>query len=30
VTDGALELVAILAGLAGAAIIVGYFLGLWK
>jgi hypothetical protein len=30
VSDVALEVLAILSGLAGAAIIVGYFLGLWK
>jgi hypothetical protein len=29
-SDGALELLAVIAGLVGAAIVVGYFLGLWK
>jgi hypothetical protein len=30
VSDGALEVVAIVSGLVAAAIVVGYFLGLWK
>ena len=29
-SDGALELLAVVSGLAGAAIVLGYFLGLWK
>jgi hypothetical protein len=29
-SDGALELVAIVSGVVGAAIVLGYFLGLWK
>jgi hypothetical protein len=29
-TNGALELLATLSGLVGAAIVLGYFLGLWK
>jgi hypothetical protein len=29
-SDGALEVVAIVSGLVGAAIVVGFFLGLWK
>jgi hypothetical protein len=29
-SDGALEVVAIVAGLVGAAIVLGFFLGLWK
>jgi hypothetical protein len=29
-SDGALELLAVVSGLVGAAIVVGYFLGLWK
>jgi hypothetical protein len=29
-SDGALELVAVISGLVGAAIVVGYFLGFWK
>jgi len=29
-SDGVLEIVAVVAGLVGAAIVVGYFLGLWK
>jgi hypothetical protein len=29
-SDGALELVAVVSGLVGAAILLGYFLGLWK
>jgi hypothetical protein len=30
VSDGALELLSVVAGLVGAAILVGYFLGFWK
>jgi hypothetical protein len=29
-SDGVLEIVAVVAGLVGAAIVFGYFLGLWK
>ena len=29
-SDGALEVLAIVSGLVGAAIVVGFFLGLWK
>jgi hypothetical protein len=30
VSDGVLELLAVVAGLVGAAIVLGYFLGFWK
>jgi hypothetical protein len=30
VSDVALEAIAVVSGLVGAAILVGYFLGLWK
>jgi hypothetical protein len=30
VSDGVLELLAVVAGLVGAAIVAGYFLGFWK
>ena len=29
-SDGALEALAVLSGVVGAAIVVGYFLGFWK
>ena len=29
-SDSALEILAVLAGLVGAAIVLGYFLGFWK